>query len=90
MSRLKNVIKKNRKSGKKQKKKKHPDLDEIHELIVEVDRHITNRIKNMATAKMQTDDEVASSASSDTESALCGNCITQVVDGISCDFCAGV
>ena len=72
---------------KTQKKKKHPDLDEIPELIVEVDRHISNRIKNMVTANMQTDDEIASSVSFDTESALCGNCITQVVDGISCDFC---
>ena len=40
----------------------------------------------MATANMQTD-EIASSASSDTESALCGNFVTQVVDGISCNFC---
>ena len=30
-------------------------------------------------------DEVG--GSSDTESALCGHCLTQVVDGISCDFC---
>ena len=63
---------------KKQKKKKHPDFDEIHELIEKVDRHITNRIKNMATANMQTDDEVDSSATSDKESAFCGNCKTQV------------
>ena len=37
-------------------------------------------------ANMQTD-EVADSVSSDTKSALCGSCITQVIDGISCDFC---
>ena len=87
MNRLKNVIKENRKSGKKQKKKKHPDFDEIHELIVKVDRHITNRINNMATANMQTNDEVDSSATTDTESVFCGSCKTQVVDGICCDFC---
>ena len=69
------------------KKKNHPDLDEMYELLEEVDRYIINRNKNMATANMQNDDEVASSASSDTESALCGNCVSQVVDGISCDFC---
>ena len=82
MNRLKNVIKENRKSEKKEKKKKHPDFDEIHELIVKVDRHITIRIKNMATANMQTDDEVDSPTTFDTESALCGNCKTQVVDGM--------
>ena len=86
MNTLKNVIKKNPKSERKQKKKKSSDLDEIYELLEEADLHITNRNKNMATANMQTD-EVADSVSSDTESALCGSCITQVVDGVSCDFC---
>ena len=52
------MIKENRKGGKKQKKKKDRDIDEIHELIVTVDRYITNRIKSMATANMQTDDEM--------------------------------
>ena len=73
---------------KTQKKKKNRDIDEIQELIVTVDRHITNRIKSMATTNMQTDDEMDSSATSDnTESALCGHCKTLVGDGICCDFC---
>ena len=86
INRLKSVIKENRKSGKKrQKKEKHPYFDEIHELIVEVNRHITNRITNMATAIMQTDE--VDSAASDKESVFCSNCKTQVVDGICCEFC---
>ena len=86
MNRLKNMIKKNSKSERKQKKKKSSDLDEIYELLKEVDLHITNRNKNIAMANMQTD-EIADSVSTDTESALCGSCIMQVVDGISWDFC---
>ena len=80
MNRLKSVIKENWKGGKKQKKKKDRDIDEIEKLILE--------IKSMATANMQTDDELDSSATSDnTESALCGHCRTLVGDGICCDFC---
>ena len=73
---------------KKQKKKKDRDVDEIQKLILTVDRHITNRIKSMATANMQTDGEMDNSATSDnTESAFCGHCKTLVGDGICCDFC---
>ena len=80
MNRLKRVIKENRKGGKKQKKKKDRDIDEIEKLILE--------IKSMATANMQTDDELDRSATSDnTESALYGHCRTLVGDGICCDFC---
>ena len=63
-----------------QKKKKDCDNDEIEKLLLE--------IKSMATANMQTDDKLDSSATSDnTESALCGHCRTLVGDGICCDFC---
>ena len=80
MNRLKSVIKENRKGGKEQKKKKDCDNDEIEKLLLE--------IKSTATANMQTDDELDSSATSDnTESALCGHCRTLVGDGICCDFC---
>ena len=78
MNRLKNVIKKNPESEKKnRKKKKYSDLDEIYELLEEVDRHITNRNKNIVTVNMQTD-EVAGLVSSDTESELCGHCVMHV------------
>ena len=80
MNRLKSVIKENRKDGKEQKKKKDCVNDELEKLIIEV--------KSMATANIQTDDELDSSATSDnTESALCGHCSTLVGDGICCDFC---
>ena len=80
MNKLKSVIKENRKGGKEQKKKKDCVNDELEKLITEV--------KSMATANMQTDDELDSSATSDnTESALCGHCSTLVGDGICCDFC---
>ena len=57
MNRLKSVIKESRKGGKEQKKKKDSDNDEIEKLILE--------IKSMATANMQTDDELDRSATSD-------------------------